>query len=101
MCHLVWSESVEFEDTRVGWALAVSLTGERTVFGRLASSEANGLGPLASVRGSGGWVTTKESKDERGALLELKEVAGSKEKHAASLSSHADLILRCSVPLLT
>ena len=46
-------------------------------------------------------MTTKESKDMRGALLELKEVAGRKRKHAASLSSHTDLILRRSVPLLT
>ena len=37
----------------------------------------------------------------RGALLELKEVAGSKRKDAASLSSRADLILRRSMPLLT
>ena len=45
-------------------------------------------------------MTMKESKDVRGALLELKEVAGRKRKHAASLSSRADLILRHSVPLL-
>ena len=46
-------------------------------------------------------MTTKESKDVRGALLELKEVVGRKRKHAASLSSHTDLILHHSMPLLT
>ena len=44
---------------------------------------------------------TKGSVAVHGALFELKEVAGRKEKAATLLNSRADLILRCSVPPLT